>query len=476
MNMVRTNMNRNFDRILLALFLLQALPCLTFGDDSFSSATWDEGMKYSSRFSDPNELAENAMHKFRQLEDRVLSGENNHFGYRAAVQSFGPTPTPSVCELRTKKSIFVYGKCPDVCLPHLKARFIECGSLIQFGCTMVACEGGYRCTLRNDLTKGTVVCPGDKIIFEDVELNSFQNVSYKIDLRAPPVQTDLYFLSDVTGSMRRAIKVAKTKFQDLVRVFGQRENVAIGVGYYRDETELSGGFRNALPITENTDLVRDAVNTLTATGGGDGDEANLVALYKVATSPSIGWRSNSRKILVHFGDYPGHEPTCVGNMRLTRAEVSNALKAKNITVVAVSFSPGLDRAPARFSGGSCNSAGSAGSGQSTFISSFTMGNLVESGSQARLVAAIEHGIGKLSSTFDVDESECEEKIDSVHTPSLPLVLQSDENTTVTNRIVLKDTLCAVVGKFQCRYRYTESGADLKTNEIEIVKIRGCPGN
>lgn len=477
--MVLVVSKRWFIAFLSTFIAFQSFFCTSFGSVLSENVESNVGILGSQKFQGFEDAADRAMRQFQLLEKRILSHGQKEGGinYRVDVSS-DSTPPPSVCETRTKESIFVYGKCPDACLPFSTEKFIECGSLIQLGCTMKPCTsapGQFTCTLREDLTAGRVVCPGDKIVFDDVTIDTLQKVSYKIDLKAPPIRTDLYLLSDATGSMRTAVKTVKSKFLDLITVFGTRENVAFGSGYYRDESELSGGFKNEQAITVNTNLVRNAVNRLVAIGGGDGDEANLVALYQVATSPSIGWRDNSRRILVYFGDWPGHEPTCVGSKRLTRSEVISALKAKRITVIGVSFPPpGLDGAPSRYLNGSCDSAGSASIGQGTAITTSTMGTLESSTDQAKLISAISSAVRNLTSTFDVDESECKENIDSFHTPALPIILESNEAKTVTNTISLKDNVCDIVGPFECRYKYTESGADLRANAIEFVNIRGCP--
>lgn len=424
---------------------------------------------YVSDLGDPENPSVQEVGRITQL---VKTANRN---FRNSVRQPVPSNAPSVCETKSDRSIFVFGRCPDECLPFSTARFNACGSLIQFGCELVPCDGGmFTCRLREELTSDITVCPGDRVIFEDVELSSFQNVSFNIDLQAPPVRTDLYLLSDATGSMRRAIDTVQNKFTDLINVFGERENVAFGAGFYRDETELDNGFENSQQITLNRGAVRRAVDALIAEGGGDGDEANLIALYKVATDDSIGWRDGSRRILVYFGDWPGHEPTCAGTKKITRREVIDALKAKSITVIGVSFPPpGIDAAP-RESFGSCHSRRAAGPGQASEIISETNGELVSRNDQARLVEAIETAVGSLSRTYAVDESDCVARIESVHTPSLPLTLESSESTTVTNMISLRDRVCATSGSFECRYKYTESGADLEDLEMEFVNIRGCP--
>ena len=103
------------------------------------------------------------------------------------------------------------------------------------------------------------------------------------------------------------------------------------------------------------------MNRISATGGDDRAEANLVGLYKVAKNSGIGWREDSRKVLVYFGDEPGHEPTCnSGISRLTRTNVIEELKFQNITVVAMSVGANNLNGPTDAFG--CGESG-AGAGQ-----------------------------------------------------------------------------------------------------------------
>ncbi|CAN8063411.1 unnamed protein product [Agarophyton chilense] len=181
---------------------------------------------------------------------------------------------------------------------------------------------GFSCSLRKELSDEYLVCPGDMVVFDSAFIDSLQEVSFKLDLKVPPLKTDMYLLSDGTGSMRLAIGTAKERALDIMNVFGTRSNVRFGVGMFRDEKDLNHGFINQQPITNNKYLIRQAINAQSALGGGDADEANLVALYKIATDSSIGWREGSGRILLYFGDYPGHEPTCIsGDFRLDRHTV-----------------------------------------------------------------------------------------------------------------------------------------------------------
>jgi len=63
----------------------------------------------------------------------------------------------------------------------------------------------------------------------------------------------------------------------------------------------------------------------------------------------MGWRSLSKRIIVWFGDAPGHDPICAavsGGAPITEASVTTKLAAEGIAVLAISTAnPGLDDDP-----------------------------------------------------------------------------------------------------------------------------------
>lgn len=383
-----------------------------------------------------------------------------------------------VCKEKSKKSAFVYARCPEKEMPFSEELFRECGGLIQFGCTLkpVTTHPGYfTCSRKEaDPEPGTVVCPGDKIVFNNIKINEREFVRYAIDLRADPLSTDVYFLSDATGSMHRAIDTAKTRAQALLDIFSARPDTQFGVGYYRDEVELHNGFFNAQSITSNVHAVKAAINSIVANGGGDRDEANLVALYKIATDPAIGWRPRSRRILVYFGDQPGHEPTCgsVGRT-LTRIVVSEALYAERISVLAVDFG-GLDAAPVSYGCG-ISSTKLEKPGQATHIIEATGGAIVKASDQSKLIELIEGLVIAMPRQFSYRDNSCAGKVLSIHSPTMPVELYVGSSLTVTNSMELRDGVCVEGGTFNCQIIYTEGGADMKPTDVEFVNILGCGG-
>jgi len=177
-------------------------------------------------------------------------------------------------------------------------------------------------------------------------------------------RADVYLLADTTGSMGSVIPALRSALLNVVIPAFTGWDVAWGVGNYKDlpiELLTPYAFQNQLAPTASFAAITAAVNAWTAGGGGDTPEAQLLALQDVATEPAIGWRAGSKRILVWFGDQPGHDPICAAasglGTNITEATATSALQAAKITVVAVSTptSPlnpaGLDGDPTAGSNG-----------------------------------------------------------------------------------------------------------------------------
>lgn len=141
-------------------------------------------------------------------------------------------------------------------------------------------------------------------------------------------KVDVFFLTDTTGSMGALINSVKTSASEILSSASGFGDVAFGVGEYKDFTDAYA-YRLNTDITTNTAAVQAGINAYSASGGGDWHEANLFALNEVATGAA--WRDDSTRILVWFGDAPGHDPS--GGV--TEAGAIDALNAENITVQAI---------------------------------------------------------------------------------------------------------------------------------------------
>jgi len=201
-----------------------------------------------------------------------------------------------------------------------------------------------------------------------------ETITVTIPKGAAP-KADVYLLADTTGSMGPVIDAVKAGASAILGAPGLTGyDVAWGVGNYRDFPVGTGlnsyAFQHQLAPTTSHAAVDAALSTWSANEGSDGSEGQLNALQTLATDPGIGWRSDAKKIVVWFGDAPGHDPICASVTGLaadiTEATATAALVAAEITVLAVSTTTGfpdaLDDDPNADAAdyGACTPAGSAG--------------------------------------------------------------------------------------------------------------------
>ena len=200
-----------------------------------------------------------------------------------------------------------------------------------------------------------------------------------------PPKADVYLLADTTGSMGPIIGAVQGGINTVVNdpAFAGFD-VAWGVGNYKDfpiPESSPYAFEHQVAPTTNLAAVTTAVNTWSAADGSDIPEGQLYALTQIATDPAISWRPGSKRILVWFGDAPGHDPICTaisGVADITEGTATLALQGATITVVAISTDTGtpgaLDGDPTadNFDYGVCTIGGSPG--QATRIAGATGGS------------------------------------------------------------------------------------------------------
>ncbi len=156
------------------------------------------------------------------------------------------------------------------------------------------------------------------------------NQTVTVDTAATTSKVDVFFLTDTTGSMGGLINSVQSSATEILSSTSAFGDVAFGVGEYKDWAD-SYAYRLNTAITTDTAAVTNGISMLSASGGGDYYEANLYALEQVATSTETGWRDDSAKVLVWFGDAPGHDPSGT----TTEASAIDALNSKNIVVEAM---------------------------------------------------------------------------------------------------------------------------------------------
>ena len=179
-----------------------------------------------------------------------------------------------------------------------------------------------------------------------------------VDVPADAVvpKVDVYLLADTTGSMGSIINTLKTGattvVSDLYTDLGADGiDVRIGIGNYKDFPFDSYAFDHQLDPADEVDEanVLTAISGWFASGGFDGSEGQLFALDRLAhdidpAGGDIGWRNDAKKIIVWFGDAPGHDAVCAAISGLgydvTESSVTDDLVDEDFTVIAISTTTG----------------------------------------------------------------------------------------------------------------------------------------
>lgn len=129
---------------------------------------------------------------------------------------------------------------------------------------------------------------------------------------SPPSSTDVMFLFDTSGSMGSVLEEAKSEVQEVMGQIAETvPNPAFGVAEVKDTGEEEGGvyaWKLDSPVTTNTTAVKEAINPLTAGGGGDAPEAYGRALWETDTNPDVGWRAGARHLIILIADEVPHMP------------------------------------------------------------------------------------------------------------------------------------------------------------------------
>lgn len=214
-----------------------------------------------------------------------------------------------------------------------------------------------------------------------------ETITVTVPKNSGPAKADVYFLADTTASMGGILSAVQAGANNVLAALnGLGVDMVFGVGNYKDFGSGDPyGFKHQVSPTNVVATVTAGINAWAPSGGGDGPEANLFALDSLAVPPggTIGWRTGSKRIIVWFGDVPGHDPVCTAisgaPAAVTEASATAKLVAEGITVLAISTAnPGLDgdpKAGATDYTGTCGAPGGL-PGQGTRIANATGGAFV----------------------------------------------------------------------------------------------------
>lgn len=167
---------------------------------------------------------------------------------------------------------------------------------------------------------------------------------------ADAAQLDIAFCCDCTGSMGAYIKSAQDNIRAIAQSIHDQRGGTVSVRYalvkYRDHPPQDRTFvTEVYAFTKNINVMQANVDTMTASGGGDGPEAVAAALHEVH---ELDWRANATKVCVFIADAPPHGLGENGDgfpqgcpLGHDPVKTCKALGAKGVTVYAVGVEPVL---------------------------------------------------------------------------------------------------------------------------------------
>lgn len=119
---------------------------------------------------------------------------------------------------------------------------------------------------------------------------------------------DVEIAIDTTGSMGPSIQQARENARQLIRDLRRiAPNLRVAIVQFRDSTDAPE-YQVVQPMTASRAQIEAALNSLTAAGGGDAPEAHNLVFNRSYADPgnAIGWRANSRKIVIVISDQQPH--------------------------------------------------------------------------------------------------------------------------------------------------------------------------
>jgi uncharacterized repeat protein (TIGR01451 family) len=226
-------------------------------------------------------------------------------------------------------------------------------------------------------------------------LESGSSVTITKTVHTPPIppNPDIVFLSDTSGSMELTLSNVQSHVTEIMNTVNAAQppgaTAEFAAADYKDgrpESENGGcepdpyAFRLGQPLTTSLPAVQNAVNEWSpASGGCDAPESQVNALYQLATG-AVGYRSDSTRVVVWFGDVNGVDP----DLGHTLVEAVEALKAAHIRVIAVPVKT--------------EEAGLDSTGQATFVANETGGEVLPEGSPEEVSKKILEGLENLPVT------------------------------------------------------------------------------
>jgi hypothetical protein len=268
-----------------------------------------------------------------------------------------------------------------------------------------------------------------------------------------PPNPDIVFLADTTGSMGTAINNVRTNAATIMsQVLAAQPTAQFAAAEYKDFGFGDPfGYRLNQAVTPTTADVNTGMGAWSAAGGGDVPEAQLNALYTLATDSSTGFRTGSSRIVVWFGDSNGHDPSNGHSL----ADTIAALQAASITVLAIPITAGGN--------------GLDTGGQATAITTATGGS-IQPADPNDVASAILAGLSNLPATVTWSAS-CDTGLTVTLSP-LSQTVTSGDDAHFTETISVAAN--APAGALDCTVSFSINGQPGGPDFVETVNVNRPP--
>lgn len=313
------------------------------------------------------------------------------------------------------------------------------------------------------------------------------DVQKTLHLDALPGAADIVLAVDTTGSMGPAIAQAKADATNIVnQVQAQIPGARFAVVDFKDYPNAGqyppftfGGpgdypYLLKAPLTSSALVVQTAINTMSATGGGDGPEAYNRVFFEAVNDPALIYNPGAVRFLVVLGDNIGHDP--VQNATFSSCPNTSPLDPGRDTVLGT---PDDIHTAAAISGLSAANDKLLMISYGTFLSCYsqlagaTGGTAVASGGSGTLpgiiVNAIKAAAAHINAVNLVVSAGCPIGISFNPTPPYgPFNAPVDINFTETI------TAPTLVGNYTCTVTANVDGTDRAVETINVTVVPGQP--
>ena len=263
-----------------------------------------------------------------------------------------------------------------------------------------------------------------------------------------PPKPDIVMLVDHTSSMATAIASVQAEMGNIIStVKASQPDAQFAVAEYCDPDE--DPFDVLQDLTASDADALSAVSAITLCGGGDEPEAQLTGLWSIGDGgDAISFRPGSSRIVVWFGDAPGHDPSNAH----TELDATTSLVGAQAQVLA--FSVGINRLDL--------------TGQATRITAATGGTLVSGIPAGGVGAAILAGLQNLPAEVTA-APVCDTGLSVAFTPALPQVVPSGTDLVLDEAITVAGN-APQGSSLSCSVTFLVNGADAGPEFVQSVSV------